>query len=194
MSKQRLGTVLGVALGATLVFAAVALAATIRGTQSDDNLNGTEGPDKIIAKKGNDTVNALGEADRVSGGPGTDTVNAGDGDDSVWGGADDDTLNGELGNDTARGKAGEDTLDGGDGNDFLNGGKDVDTVDAGAGDDTVFSRGDGNKADNIICGDGTDTVKADRNDIVPADGTCENVEVAGSQGKGHTKPPTPPTP
>jgi Ca2+-binding RTX toxin-like protein len=189
MRRQKLVTFLGLALAATLVFAAVAMAATIRGTQGNDtNLMGTEGPDKIIAKKGNDSVDALGGADRVSGGRGTDTVDAGDGDDSVWGGADNDTVNGELGNDSLRGKGGMDNVNGADGNDFLNGGKDVDTIDAGIGDDTVFSRGDGNKADNITCGAGTDTVKADRNDILPVDGSCETVEVAGSKGK---KPPTP---
>jgi hypothetical protein len=37
-------------------------------------------------------------------------------------------------------------------------------------------------------------VKADRNDIVPDDGTCETVTKAGSNGKGRTKPPKPPTP
>jgi len=191
MSRQRLGTVLGVALGATLVFAAVALAETIKGTQGDDNnLNGTEGPDKIIAMKGNDTVNALGEADRVSGGRGTDTVNAGDGDDSVWGGADDDTLNGELGNGSLRGKGGSDTLNGEEDNDFLSGGKDVDTINAGEGDDFVFSRGDGNKADAVDCGGGTnDSVRADKNDVLV---NCENVDRTGDGNA--TKPAKPPHP
>jgi Ca2+-binding RTX toxin-like protein len=190
MRGHKLGTVLALALGAALVFATVAVAATIRGTQGDDNnLMGTAGQDKIIAKKGNDTANGLGEADRLSGGRGTDTLNGGDGDDSAWGGADDDTLNGELGNDSLRGKDGNDTLNGADGNDFLNGGKGVDTVDGGIGDDTVFSRGDGKAADNITCGDGTnDTVKADANDVVDAD--CEIVDRTGPG----TKPPKPPKP
>jgi Ca2+-binding RTX toxin-like protein len=191
MRRQKLGTFLGFALAA-LVFAAVAMAATMRGTQGNDNITGSGGPDKIIAKKGNDTVNALGGDDRVSGGRGTDTLNGDDGNDSLWGGADNDTLNGGLGDDSLRGKAGNDTLNGDAGNDFLNGGKDADTntINGGDGDDFVFSRGDGNKADNVDCGGGTnDTVRADKNDVLVG---CEHIDRSGDGNT--TKPPKPPKP
>ena len=65
------------------------------------------------------------------------------------------------------------------------------------GNDTIKGRGDGNAADNIVCGDGVDTVKADKNDVVPADGTCETVERSGGgngKAKGPKKPVDPPPP
>jgi Ca2+-binding RTX toxin-like protein len=149
MRRQTLAAVLAGAMCTALVFAAIAVAQTVEGTQGSDTLNGTEAADKIVAKKGADTVNALG------------------GDDKVWTGRGADTANGGLGNDTLGGKADRDDLNGDEGNDFLAGGRGVDDLDGGVGDDTIKGRGDGKAADNIICGDGIDTVRADRNDVVP---------------------------
>jgi hypothetical protein len=60
----------------------------------------------------------------------------------------------------------------------------VDDLDGGVGDDTIKGRGDGKAADNIVCGDGIDTVRADRNDVVPSDGSCETVERTAANAKG----------
>jgi Ca2+-binding RTX toxin-like protein len=174
------------ALSVALVFATAALAETIRGTQGDNNITGTEGPDKVVAKKGNDTINSLGGDDRVGAGRGADTVNAGLGNDRVWGGSDIDDLNGELGNDALNGKRGADDLDGGEGNDFLNGGQGRDNVIGGPGDDFVKAWGDGNRADNIDCGDGlNDTAIVDRNDTTT---NCEHVETRAGNSKGPKGP------
>jgi hypothetical protein len=65
----------------------------------------------------------------------------------------------------------------------LDGGRGEDEIAGGDGDDWIKSRGDGGDADNITCGEGEDTVRADSNDVVAAD--CERVETAGSNGHGH---------
>lgn len=64
---------------------------------------------------------------------------------------------------------------GGDGNDTLDGGGGPDVISAQGGDDTVNSR-DGS-VDIVLCGDGADTVTADRIDVVSR--TCETVRRGG---------------
>lgn len=191
MKKQTLMAVLAAAACAALVFATVALAATIRGTHGDNTeLDGTSGPDKIIAKKGDDEGNAKEGDDYVNAGGGDDEFDGGEGDDRLSGKAGDDLLNGGDDNDSLSGKAGEDKLNGDDGDDFLTGGKDKDELNGGPGNDTIKARGDGKAADlNIDCGDGTDTVKLGPNDTVDeALGNCENIEEHGG-GQGKAKGP-----
>jgi Tol biopolymer transport system component len=86
------------------------------------------------------------------------------------------TARGELicglsGEDTLYGEGGRDTLDGGYGGDTLVPGPGRDVVHAGYGDDEVFAR-DGDR-DVIDCGQGDDTVQADRVDAVARN--CEHV-------------------
>lgn len=80
-------------------------AATITGTDGDDVLTGTGGPDVIAAGDGDDTVRGLGGADLICGGDGDDTLlgglRAG-----VYGGFGDDTLTGGR----VEGSRGEDHL------------------------------------------------------------------------------------
>jgi len=132
----------------------LALADNITGTQGDDVLTGTPLDDHIVAKKGNDQVSALAGNDNVAGNKGNDV------------------LNGDEGNDTLSGKKGADEINGGTGN------------------DTINARGDGKKSgpDTIACGEeaeeysnDSDTVRADKNDIVAAD--CENVDRPGKPDK-----------
>jgi Ca2+-binding RTX toxin-like protein len=162
--RRGITVIAAASLVAMLAVAGIALAKPIKGTQGDDALTGTEAAEKINGKKGDDTISGLA------------------GDDDLRGNKDDDILSGDEGNDRLRGAAGADSLDGGTENDDLDGGKGIDEVSGGDGDDTIKSRGDGNKADNITCGLGTDSVKADRNDVVDED--CENVDTTG-------KPPKP---
>ena len=89
---------------------------------------------------------------------------------------------------------GTDEVNGGDGNDRIRGGGGADTLNGDAGDDRINGRGDGRAGDTINCGDGTDVVKAGRNDVVAAD--CET---ARQPGKGkpyaiHPKPNKPKKP
>ena len=74
--------------------------ATILGTEQDDRIRGTRGPDVIVTFGGND---------RVMASDGDDIICAGDGDDTVSGGK------------------GNDLLDAGSGNDTVSGGRDFDT-------------------------------------------------------------------
>jgi Ca2+-binding RTX toxin-like protein len=147
-------TVLVAAMVAGLATAGVALAANITGTQGSDVLTGTLFDDHIVAKKGSDQVSALAGNDNVSGNKGGDV------------------LNGDEGNDTLTGNKGADQINGGPGNDLIK------------------ARGDGKKSgpDTITCGEDaeeysndSDTVRADKNDIVAAD--CENVDRPGKPDK-----------
>jgi Ca2+-binding RTX toxin-like protein len=181
MKKQTLVTVLAAAACSALVFAAVALATTIRGTQGDDPaLNGTAGADTIIAKKGADGGDAGSGDDYVNAGGGNDEFNGGDGDDRLSGKAGNDVLNGGNGNDLLSGKAGVDKLNGEEGDDHLIGGKDADELNGGPGNDTIKARGDGKAADTTIdCGADTDTVLLGPNDTAAAVVNCESVEQLG---------------
>jgi len=126
-------------------------------------------------------------AANMRGGPGDDTLNGTPGNDRIAGFGGNDTLNGLAGDDRLRGGKGDDTLNGGDGDDKLKGGKGADHLNGDAGDDLIDARGDGQTADVITCGDGTDdTVRADRSDQVAAD--CERVKLGGRR---HPKPPHP---
>jgi RTX calcium-binding nonapeptide repeat (4 copies) len=91
----------------------------------------------------------------------------------------DDTVKALAGDDRAHGGKGDDTVAGDDGNDRLKGGGGKDKLDGGVGDDVIDGRGDGRTADEIACGEGDDTVRASRNDVVAAD--CEHVSQPGAE-------------
>lgn len=155
MTIRIFASMTAVAIAAVLSLSAVAVAANITGTQGADvPLTGTTLDDHIVAKKGDDQVSAL------------------------------------AGNDDVSGNKGNDTLNGDEGNDTLAGNKGADTINGGPGDDLIKARGDGKKSgpDTISCGEeseeyanDTDTVRADRNDVVADD--CENVDRPGNAGK-----------
>ena len=125
----------------------------------------------IRGTAGDDTLTGTTAADSIFARAGDDTVNAGAGDDRVHGGRGDDTLNGEDGNDRVKGGGGKDTMSG------------------GPGDDLIDGRGDGRAADEITCGEGMDTVRASRNDVVAAD--CENVKQPGKPKQEAEEEPAP---
>ena len=81
--STRISVALIVAVASLAGFSAVALAATIVGTNGNDNLTGTPSHDLIVAKAGGDHVNALAGNDRVLAGAGDDTVNGGFGHDRI---------------------------------------------------------------------------------------------------------------
>src|SRR4051794_19668175 len=73
-------------------------AATIVGTADrihPDNLQGTAGPDVIVAGLGADRIQGLGGDDLICGGPGVDSIAGGSGADRVNGGFGDDVIFGE---------------------------------------------------------------------------------------------------
>lgn len=126
----------------------------LNGTDSNDTLAGTDGPDYLYGRAGDDLLEGLegndilyGEAgdDVLEGGAGNDILFGNDGHDQLDGGAGDDLLCDDAGDNRLRGGDGDDMLvshgsghnilDGGDGNDVLEGGDGNDLLDGGAGDD-----------------------------------------------------------
>jgi Ca2+-binding RTX toxin-like protein len=85
-------------------------ACTIEGTNGDEELIGTSGPDVICAFGGDDEVHGRGGDDVVYGGRGNDSVEAEGGDDRVLGGAGRDNLGGGRGTDRLLGQVGPDQL------------------------------------------------------------------------------------
>jgi hypothetical protein len=121
------------------------LRCTIKGSDRDDRLRGTAGPDVICAGAGNDTVMGMAGADRIRGGPGKDRIEGGRGDDELGGDRGDDILDGGSGRDDLYGDEGDDELAGGPGGDALYGdlgddrhfgGPGIDHVSGGPGRDT----------------------------------------------------------
>jgi Ca2+-binding RTX toxin-like protein len=83
------------------LFAVVAYAADIQGTNSTETLNESNKNDQIHALVGDDIINANlsgNDTDRVHGNKGIDTINVKDGDpdDTAWGGRGDDTCFGDT--------------------------------------------------------------------------------------------------
>jgi Ca2+-binding RTX toxin-like protein len=82
----------------------------IIGTNADDEIEGTPGPDMILGGNGHDALN---------GAAGIDLLGAWTGNDTLDGGSEDDTLFGDRGDDTLTGGTGADAFSGGQGNDVL---------------------------------------------------------------------------
>ena len=151
---------LAVAVAALLVVAAPALADHLtglriqNGTNGDDVLIGTNRGDGLFGKGGDDVIQGRGAGDFLDGdsndrntvrGSGQDTIQGGNGPDDIYGGPDEDTLSGDSGDDE---------------------------ISDGRYNGTEPTNGDG-AVDTIKCGDGRDTVAAERRDIVAND--CERV-------------------
>lgn len=145
---RSLGSAIGftsIVTGSMLVAAAPAeaaprcfgAAATIVGTDRDDELIGTRGRDVIV------------------GSGGFDRIDAGGGDDLVCAGAGDDFVRGRTGNDRIRGEGGPDAVNGGPGEDRIwTGPGDVEALFGGRGNDRLFA-GPGS-FDGLIGGPGDD--------------------------------------
>jgi Ca2+-binding RTX toxin-like protein len=150
---------LGVLSIGMLLSGGTALADRVRCDANVSRCRGTERDDVITGSQKKDVIFALGGADQIAGRAGNDRIS---------GGAGDDLLFGEDGTDTLDGDVGADRIVGGDGADTISGGSNSDEIDA------VADEGLGPIKDTIECGTGTDTVKADRLDVVAAD--CEIVD------------------
>ena len=75
------------------------LAATIEGTDGDDDLLGTTGPDVIAALDGDDSIVGRGGEDVICDGPGSDAIDGGSGNDVFYQGEKGDVLEGGKGSD-----------------------------------------------------------------------------------------------
>jgi Ca2+-binding RTX toxin-like protein len=142
-----------------------------RGTpQSDPDLYGGRGDDRIFTFGGNDNVFDEAGTNLIEAGPGNDVVTGGgkvyggDGDDALFGVvasfSSGSGLFGEAGNDQLTGSALDDILDGGEGLDAIDGGFGNDLIYGGSGADQIDrSPGTGNYGhDTVYAGDGNDLV------------------------------------
>ncbi|MEM8828065.1 MAG: calcium-binding protein [Cyanobacteria bacterium P01_G01_bin.19] len=116
----------------------------IDSTDGNDRLNGTDSNDLILAGDGANRVNGGAGNDVIAGGDDLDRLNGDDGNDSIFGGERTDRINGGAGDDLLSGDGGNDEIRGGDGDDLLMGVTGNDTLIGEAGSDTfVFGNGDG---------------------------------------------------
>jgi Ca2+-binding RTX toxin-like protein len=149
-----------------------------------DNVTGMEivesyGGLRYVGTDGADIARAaeVGSRSELSGLGGDDVLKGGDDDDRIDGGAGADDLQGGYGNDTIVGGPGQDKIVAdrdGRCNEMhcdLGPGSASDTIDARDG-----------EVDNISCGPGQDTVRADAADVVAPD--CETVERGGGGAGG----------
>jgi Ca2+-binding RTX toxin-like protein len=137
---------------------------TIDGTNGDDRLFGTHGPDVICTRGGDDRVRSRGGDDVLILGAGHDIFDAGPGDDEVFAGSGSDFGNGGGGDDRIYLLAGSDYAE-----DF----RGVDLLVGGVGDDAlcVYDANPGALSDRVLGGPGPDYAGADTNDVLRSVGT-----------------------
>jgi len=144
------------------------------------------------------------DIETVKGGTGNDTITGSTGNDTIYGGAGDDTITGNDGDDVLYGDAGNDTFDeedGDSGSDTMNGGAGTDTADYSARTNAVVvnisnaTADDGetgeadkvvNDVENVIGGDGGDTITGSTSDNV-LDGGAGNDTISGGFGNDTLK-------
>lgn len=140
------------------------------GGPGDDRLFGAAGSDVLVGAEGDDTVRGGVGDDRLFGGPGADELE---------GEAGADVVAGQDGRDLLTGGAGVDALDGGAGADSVDGGADSDRLLGGTGDDVVNAADQA--PDEVGCGTGQDSGRADGVDRLTPDCEALEVEATGPQ-------------
>ena len=103
------------------------------GTNKDDRLTGTAGPDAFLLLSGRDKAFGLTGNDVFCGAGGNDRAYGGSGRDRIYGDTGKDRLKGGSGNDILVGGRGKDKLGGGSGRDRLRGDGSDDSCNGGAG-------------------------------------------------------------
>ena len=149
------------------------------------------GESSVAGGSGDDTHRRAAPAATASNGRyGRRRAQGGSGNDSLAGREDSDRLSGGPGTDTLKGESGFDSLFGNNG---------TDTLDAGSGNDFIDAKepvGTTALKDTISCGDGSDRVEADLQDVFVLVGECENAvdlrrrrDPAGSHRRRHAARP-----
>jgi Ca2+-binding RTX toxin-like protein len=110
---------------------------TLRGTNGNDVIMGTNGSDRIRGRDGNDTICSKGGSDRVRGDDGNDWIDGGDSSDDIQGNDGNDTIRGGDGSDLLLGSDGNDIMCAMGGSDLANGGDGNDKIDGGSGTDLI---------------------------------------------------------
>ncbi len=177
---RRLVLLLAAMALALVVASGVALAVNKIGTDGPDTLRGTSRADTLLGKGGNDVLFALGGRDNLLGGEGKDWVLGGNerrpsgGDKNLAGGPGNDGVLGGRGPDNVLGEEGNDWVADGPNREFS-----IDKLSAGDGNDVVGVFNDPAFKDLVTCGDGFDSVFADRKDVLAPD--CERVADRGPE-------------
>jgi hypothetical protein len=133
---------------------------------ANDTVRGRFGDEFILTGAGHDRVEAGSGDDVVVAGRGNDTVGGGAGKDLLILGSGSDRASGSSGTDLLAGNAGSDHLRGGLADDVLIGGRGGDRCFGGAGNDLfLFTAGEGGvRADRVVGGEGTDTLRLSMTD------------------------------
>jgi len=143
----------------------------ILGTTINQELEGTNGDDLFITRRGVDPTSGdneifgAGGNDIAYGGDGNDDISGGTGNDTLYGGTGNDFLSGDSGEDELYGETGDDTLQGRNGHDSLWGGSGNDLLDGGNGNDTLYGEdgsdtlSGGSKDDLLWGGSGNDQIE-----------------------------------
>ena len=173
------------------VAAPAAVGADVGGSDADDLLFGTRGPDVARAGGGDDLVLLGNGRDLAFGGPGADVLMGGRHADALLGQADADVLIGGRGFDVLVGGSGDDREIGGRHADVLYAGAGEDILIGGLGADELYARAADGQVDRLHCGPGRDQAVVRGEDV--ADRTCERVTiVSGAEkdpGDGEEVPP-----
>ena len=146
------------------------------GTPGADSLGAGARAQRMWGMTGSDDLR--GSATRASclcGGQGADSLALGTGGGVAFGEDGNDLLAGSTLDDFLYGMDGADVLAGADGADTLRGGRGIDTFDGGPGADMLDARD--RRAEVVVCGDGPDSVVADRQDALIG---CESVKLEGA--------------
>ena len=127
----------------------------IVGTRRNDRITGTNHSDRILLLAGND---------QSEGGRGNDCIDGAAGNDTESGALGRDRLIGGRGRDHLVGGSQSDTLNSGPGNDTINTGFGRDRVNAGRGADKVNAATAGPASKRLVCGQGRDKIRVNRNE------------------------------
>ena len=154
-----------------------------QGGAGPDTLTGNVNANNLFGQGGNDTLDGQEGADGLDPGPGQDTLNGGEGFDiasyffrgaSVTLSLDNAANDGEAGEGDNIGREGDvEGLQGGRGGDTLTGNAVFNRLNGQGGGDGITSRDEG--PDQVLCGEGTDTVTADSEALDPTGTDCETV-------------------
>ena len=152
----------------------------IEGTGKPEVIRGTEETDVILGRGGDDALYGFWSSDLIRGGRGKDYIGGGKYGDHLYGDRWSDVITGEGGRDRIFGGRGGDDLYAG-----FRPGQPVprsspartDFISGEGGDDFIDASDAPGARDSVRCGDGVDTVVADRGDRVNPD--CEVVRRAG---------------
>lgn len=162
----------------------------LQGSATDNTLVGYKANDTLLGGDGNDRLDGQSGADTISGEGGTDRALYASRTASVWvdidgvaddGNSDDGPTGGTRDNvetdvEDLTGGSSDDDLTGSDGPNSIDGGKGVDSLRGKGGDDALTAL-DGVTDRQVLCGLGTDSVRADAADPVirTTDEGCESV-------------------